>query len=356
MGGQTSRLWAYILNGWGVNFPTTARTYFYVTGAGAVDAAADDEAPPAPDDIDALADSGYVGSVPIGGQTSGWKSVQWAVPTSAAGAYNYWARVYDHGTSQWLGSRISASDFTVAAAPVAARILSQWALPTPAAGGANRLWSKVNNTGGPALPAGARVYYSLAGAGSIDMSADAAADDVAPDVAGDAGFVGYTSVAGMASGAVAWKSFDYTHPKNAGGAYTLHSRVWDTGGGTWLGPWSTGRGMTVTAKPFADVVNLWPQSSTATQGTNKNLWGRVSSVGGVNLPADARLHLFVSGSGYVANSSVAGQAPGVNVWKWAVWNVPGAEPTGARTMWGRVFSPTLGWLGAWSSSTPITVN
>jgi hypothetical protein len=178
-GGQTSTtLWARIWNNGSAALPADARVWFYVTAPGY---------------------TAWVGSTTVAGLASNataWYSFSnWSIPFNVSGAASYRASVWRGGTL--ISNTAGPQNFNIAAATaLAMRIEQLWPVYNAVPGGGITLWAYVRNIGSAALPATARVHYWVNSE------------------------VGSASVAGLASGAANWYSFNYTIPSTwVGGLY-----------------------------------------------------------------------------------------------------------------------------------------
>jgi hypothetical protein len=186
--------------------------------------------------------------------------------------------------------------------------------PTATSGKTLVLWARVRNNGTSALPGSAAVWFWVDGFG----------------------YVGSTSVGGLAAGANNWFSITWTLPATASGSIGYWARVWDGAqGGFWAGPW-TGPQAVQTGFP-APITSLWPVP-TRQRGQVAPLWARVANNRSAALPANSGVYRFVNRSGpfagvWVGNNSLAGQAINTNNWYLLNWTIPAAHTTGIHNYW-----------------------
>lgn len=178
------------------------------------------------------------------------------------------------------------------------------------------LWARVQNTGTVALPANDAVWFWVDGYG----------------------YVGSTSVAGLAPGGLVWYPFNWTIPANASGAINYWARVWDGAqGGFWTGAWAGPQAINV-GYP-APITQLWPPydqggSNTINRGDTTRLWAYVSNNRTAVLPA-AGVYFNVAPTGpfpmtWVGATAINPLAPATSAWRLFNWVVPAAQPTGAH--------------------------
>jgi hypothetical protein len=225
-GGQNATLWARVWNNGSAALPADARVWFRVTGTGF---------------------ASWVGSTSVAGLPSNataWYSFSWPIPVSRSGAHQYFASVWRSG-STLISNIAGPQNFNIAAAPaLAMRIESLWPIYNAVPGGNITMWAYVRNTGTAALPATARVHYWLNSE------------------------VGSTSVAGLASGAANWYSFNYTIPSAwVGGIYNYwaQGRNGATVLTSWYGPQRFTIGFnshfTGSTAPWLAVRGVWSNAS-----------------------------------------------------------------------------------------------
>lgn len=265
----------------------------------------------------------------------------WVTPAltlTAGRSYRWWIQTWNpSGYGPWS----APADFSIANAPASATVLSLWQVPDTRVGGTARLWARVRNNGGGALPAGSRVWFWVTG----------------PGWSGD-NYVGSVSVASIQPGTAQWAMFDWTLAAGrAPGTYTYYARVFD--GSAPLSPWSSGQSFTVlaTATASAAVVNTWP-IGTAVRGTAVDLWARVRNTGTTALPAGSNVRFWVAGpsgtGSWVGGTVVAGLAPAAEQWYRVQWTPAANAPTGGYTYWAQVWSATAA-ISAWSQGQPFPV-
>jgi hypothetical protein len=314
--GETATLWARVQNTGGSTLPSSARVYYQVVGPGGLNS--------------------YVGWASVGGLAPGglqWYSYNWSIPANRTpGTHNYYARVWNTATGQWLGAGSGPQSFTVVAG-LSADVTSLWPVGTKRQGETASLWARVQNTGGTTLPAAARVYYQVAGPGLNS-------------------YVGWASVGGLAPGDSRWYEFKWAIPANrTPGTHNYWAQVWNTATGTWLGARQGPQSFTVVAGAglSADVTSLWPPGNRVC-GTTTPLWARVQNTGGFTLPSSARVYYQVAGPGlnsYVGWASVGGLAPGDSRWYEFKWAIPANRTPGTHNYWAQVWNTATGtWLGA----------
>jgi hypothetical protein len=176
------------------------------------------------------------------------------------------------------------------------------------------LWARVQNTGSVALPASDAVWFWVDGIG----------------------YVGATSVGGLAPGANAWYSFNWTIPPNISGVINYWGRVWDGAqGGFWTGAWAGPQAVDV-GYP-APISQLWPPydqtgSNTINRGDTTRLWAYVSNNRSAALPA-AGVYFNVAPTGpfpmnWVGATAINPLTPGISAWRLFNWVVPAAHPVG----------------------------
>jgi Family of unknown function (DUF6298)/CARDB/Bacterial protein of unknown function (DUF937)/Putative collagen-binding domain of a collagenase len=192
--GSNATLWAQVRNTGSSTLPGNARVFFYVAGP---------------------SEPGWVGSTSAAGLTPGstqWFSITWAIPShQPTGNYNYWPQVW---TTEAISSSIP-QPFTIGSGggggpTVSAVIPSLWPVSGARRGVTVTLWAQVQNTGSSALPGNARVWFWVSG-----MSVP--------------GWVGSTSVAGLAPGSTQWFSINWAIPASAPtGNYNYWGHVWTT--------------------------------------------------------------------------------------------------------------------------------
>jgi hypothetical protein len=178
------------------------------------------------------------------------------------------------------------------------------------------LWARVQNTGTTALPASDAVWFWVEGYG----------------------YVGFASLGGLAPGANAWYSYNWTIPSNASGTISYWARGWDGAqGGFWTGAWAGPQAINV-GYP-APISSLWPVydaggSAVINRGDTARLWAYVSNNRAAVLPA-AGVYYNVAPTGpfpmtWVGATAINPLAPGTSQWRLFNWVVPAAQPLGAH--------------------------
>jgi peptidyl-Asp metalloendopeptidase len=205
--GQSATLSVVVRNTGNVAFPASTSVYFWMTGPGAT--------------------NGYVGnvllaSVPVGG----WDvyDFKWSIPvTQPVGRYTYRAMVWYQSGSGWraISGWSPDQNVTVVAGSFGASIERLWYVVQPSGtapkrGQPARLWAEALNTGRNAHDADTFIYFWVRGPG-LD------------------GYVGRQTLDGLASGASAWKFYDWTIPAGAEpDAYSYWAIAWRYVGSTWF--------------------------------------------------------------------------------------------------------------------------
>ena len=205
--GQTAELQAAVRNIGNVALPASTYVYFFVSGPGVT--------------------NGYVGRQEITGLPTGsvnFYRFDWPIPVDKpAGRYTYRAMVWTQSGSAWraISGWSQDSPFTVVAGSYAASVERLWYVAQPSGAPAKpgqpaRLWAEVLNTGRNSHDANTFVYFRVKGPGQD-------------------GYVGRQSLDGLASGASAWKFYDWTIPADAEpGAYSYWAIVWRYVAPTWF--------------------------------------------------------------------------------------------------------------------------
>jgi hypothetical protein len=284
--GGTVPLWAFVRNTSAIPLPADARVWFLVNGPGF---------------------NSWVGSASVAGLAPGataWFSYNWTIPSGTTpGAHEYRAQVWTDIAP--LSSLVGPQAFDVAPVVIAADITSLWPVTNAAQGTSATLWALVRNTGTAALPADARVWFLVAGPSFTS-------------------WVGSASVSGLAPGATAWYSYNWSIPSNQTiGNYEYRSQVWTNTAplSALFGP----QAFSIATPVFqANVQQLWEVVGIQ-KGTSAPLWALVRNTGTVTLPADARVWFHVTGPSYmswVGFASVAGLAPGATAWYSFDWTAP----------------------------------
>lgn len=307
--GKATTLWAYVVNNGPYPLPAPARVWFYTDGPGTT------------------AGEGWVGSASVSGLAPGagaWYSTTWTIPIgAAAGAWSYWARVYDGAAGEYLSNWRGPQALTVL--NVSAQITSVWPVPVTQAGQTASLWARVRNTGNVAFPSGTSVYFWVTGPG------------------GQNGYVGSRVLTGLAVGAEGWFNVAWTIPvAKPAGTYTYRAIVWYQSGTSWraVSGWSANQSFTVTAAPAyaASIQSLWtvsqPGGGAPERGQPARLWALVRNTGVNAHDANTSVYYWVTGpgqNGYVGSTTLNGLASGATAWKSFDWTIPAAGQLGAYT-------------------------
>lgn len=218
-----------------------------------------------------------------------------------------------------------------------ASIASLWSVNSAQIGQSSTLWAKVENTGYPVLPSGARVWFYVSGPGY-------------------SGWVGSASVANLTAGRNQWYYFNWSIPGDKqAGTYTYWAQVWTSSGS--ISPWSSPQTFTVTNNSSAQVNSLWSVYG-AQCGQSSRLWANVKNTGYSVLPSDARVWFYVSGPGYsgwVGSASTSNLAVGGSLWYYFNWSIPGGIQGGTYNYWAIVWT-SYGSISSWSSPQSFTLN
>jgi hypothetical protein len=206
------------------------------------------------------------------------------------------------------------------------------------------LWAYVRNNGPYALNASDRVWFYTEGPGTSTGE----------------GWVGSDVLTGLAPGAAAWFSFDWTIPTDAApGAWTYWAISYN--GSEYTSSWQGPQAFTVISLA-ASITNVWPVTG-AQAGQSATLWALVRNTGGGAFPANTRVYYYVNGpsgpNNYVGYTSVSGLAPGANAWFAFDWTIPPASPAGVYTYWAIVWNISANdvWrnLSGWSAAQNFNV-
>jgi Zn-dependent metalloprotease len=296
--GGVATLWASARNTGTVVLPADARVWYLVNGPSS---------------------NAWVGSTLVAGLAPGataWYSFNWAIPaTQAPGNYEYRAQVWTNTAA--VSTLFGPQAFPLAAAQ--ASVLQLWPVIGIQKGTSAPLWALVRNPGTAALPADARVWFQVMG----------------PSYAA---WVGSAPVGGLAGGATAWFSFNWTPPTSLlDGNYGYYAQVWtNTQAISSLhGP------QTFSLSALQSLItNLWPVSGAA-RGATVPLWAYVFNQSNTPLPAGARVWFYVTGPSYAAwvgSTLVQGLAPRSSAWFSFNWTIPAAQPLGAYTYHAQVWT------------------
>ncbi|HEX5475879.1 MAG TPA: hypothetical protein VFX12_14560 [Vicinamibacterales bacterium] len=335
--GQTSRLWVHVENDGTQAIPGDGVVWINVTGPNGSRAAVM-ATPGAPAGLS----NPWVGSPSVAGLASGtsqWYSFDWAIPASEPGGpYGYAAQVWatKNGVNQAISPMSGTQTFTVAPPPlpVAAKVLSGFAVPATSPGSTATLWAYVQSIGTDPLPAGSKVWFEVIGGGTST-------------------WVGATGVSGLAAGASQWYAYDWVVPNGAApGAFSYVAQVWSGGAISPLGP---AVAFTITPGPTASVDAVWPVNNAASGGTAV-LWAKVRNTGAASLPAGAKVWFFVDGPGWtgdhwVGSADVQGLAAGASNWYAFTWPIGSRE--GTFYYWAQVWS--TGAISGWSAGQSFVV-
>jgi hypothetical protein len=331
--GQTSRLWAYVVNNGPYALDSSSRVWFWTDGPST------------------STGEGWVGGTVLTGLAPGagaWYPFDWTKPGSVnPGTWQYWARVYDHTDAEYLSDWQGPTSFTVPSLDATA---TSYAADNTHVGGRTRLWGHAQNTGTAAFPANVYVYFWVYGPSQ-------------------SGYVGYANVASHNPGTGTWYYLDWdvwpmTRPA---GTYTYWAKVrYLDGNNVWndLSGWSAGQSFTVTAAPAyaGRVESLWtvskPAGGAPQAGQLARLWALPRNIGANTYDANTFVYYWVSGpstNGYVGSNVLTGLAPTAAVWKNEDWTPPAA---GNYTYWGIIWRWNgSSWvnLSGWSYGQPFTV-
>jgi subtilisin family serine protease len=299
--GGSATLWAFVRNTGSVALPAEARVWFLVAGPSF---------------------NSWVGSASVAGLAPGataWYSYNWAIPgNQTPGNYEYRSQVWKT-SSEPLSGVFGPQAFTVDATQVQANVLQLWEVVGIQKGTSAPLWAYVRNTGTVPLPADARVWFKVTGP-SYDS------------------WVGNASVAGLAPGATAWYSYNWTAPAGlTDGNYAYHAQVWTDAEtiSNYQGP------MAFPVNAFqSQVYLLWPVSGAARNATVP-LWAHVYNQSNTPLPAGARVWFYVVGPGYTAwvgSTLVQGLAARTAAWYAFNWTIPANQPAGAYNYFAQVWT------------------
>ncbi len=217
-----------------------------------------------------------------------------------------------------------------------ASIASLWSVSNAQIGQNSTLWAQVKNTGYPALPSDAKVWFYVSGPGY-------------------SGWAGSTSVANLATGERRWYYSDWSIPTNSqAGTYNYWAVVFTSGGS--ISSWSSPQTFAVTNNSSAQINSLW--SVNAQCGQSSYLWANVKNTGYSVLPSDAKVWFYVSGPGYsgwVGSASAASLAANNSQWYYFDWSIPGGTQAGTYNYWAIVFTSD-GSISSWSTAQNFTLN
>jgi Zn-dependent metalloprotease len=300
--GSNATLWALVRNTGTVALPADARVWYLVNGPSF---------------------NAWVGFTSVAGLAPGataWYSFNWAVPANQTpGNYEYRAQVWTNTNS--ISTLFGPQAFSIAGTAVQANVLQLWEVVGIQKGTSAPLWALVRNTGTVALPADARVWFQVFG----------------PSYAS---WVGNASVAGLAPGATAWYSFNWTAPAGlADGAYRYHAQVWTNTQAisNYQGPMNF-----LISGLQSHVLHLWPVAGAA-RGATVPLWAYVFNQSNTALPAGARVWFYVVGPGYsawVGSTLVQGLPGRAGGWYSFNWTIPNNQPLGAYNYFAQVWTGT----------------
>jgi hypothetical protein len=287
---------------------------------------------------------GWVGSAAVTGLAPGagaWYAFNWTIPNNAIpGAWNYRAAVWDSAAGEYLSDFAGPQNFTVLS--VQGTVLSLWPVPVTQAGNPATLWARAQNTGTGAFPAGTLMRYWVSGPGFSN-------------------YVGSVNVTGLAPGATAWYSFNWSiPPSRTPGAHSYWAILEYTSAGmtrnisAWQGP----QAFTVTAAPAlsARVDSLWtvskPAGGAPQRGFPVRLWGLVNNNGTAAHGTNTHIWYYVTGPGftaYVGSATTNPLASGASAWKFFDWTIPAGATLGNYTYHASVWQ----WTGsAWVMISP----
>ena len=229
----------------------------------------------------------------------------------------------------WRGNWKGPQAFTIYS--LAGTISQTWPVNGASNGHTSTLWAYTNNTGTGAFPPNTSVWFWVTGPGIN-------------------GYVGSVNVAGQASGASAWRGYNWAIPNNkAGGAHTYKAIIWtySAGGGGWkqLSPFSATRAFTIAYNAyFGEVVQTWPVYRAGTalppiRGTASRFWDNGRNSGALTHDANTRMWFYLTGpSGfsarYIGSVQTTGQTINTNVWRTVDYAIPAGSPLGTYTYYG----------------------
>jgi hypothetical protein len=329
--GQDAVLWAYVRNETPYTGTASQRVYFYTDGPGAGPG------------------EGWIGFASLAGLAPGagaWFSYTWTIPINAnAGAWNYWSIVWDTALGEYRSDWTAARAFTVYS--LVGTVLQTWPVTDAMNGHTSTLYARVQNTSNAAYPPNTHVYFWVDGPGI-------------------SGYVGSTSISGLAAGGVAWYGYNWFIPNTkAGGAHTYRAIIWSysAGGGGWkqVSGWSGAQAFNITYHSYwGEVTQTWPVltpgGGAVTRGVAGRYWGLGWNSGG--LVHDANVHLWFylvnpSGSGaYIGSVPTTGQALNSSIWRFRDHVIPAGSPLGTYTYYGIFWRWTgSSWvqIGPWSA-------
>jgi hypothetical protein len=321
--GQSTRLWAYVVNNGPYALPANARVWFYTDGPGSG------------------VGEGWIGSSPVAGlapNTGAWYYFDWTKPGGVApGAWQYQAIVYDGAAAEYLSAWSGVQTFTV---PSLTATVNGYPVGTQVAGGTAKLWGYVSNTGTATFPSNVYVYFWVSGPG------------------GPNDYVGSADVGELTPGAASWYSFDWNirPPSLPAGIYTYWAIVrYLDANGEWnhLSSWSPAQNFTVNAAPAlaGAVDSLWtvsqPDGSAPAVGQKVRLWALARNAGLNTFDAYTSVHFWVTGHGIVGSASVKDLASDNVKWSYLDWDVPSS---GSYTYWAIIIRDdgvSTTYLGPW---------
>jgi hypothetical protein len=303
--GQSTRLWAYVVNNGPYALPANARVWFYTDGPGSG------------------VGEGWIGSSPVAGlapNTGAWYSFDWTKPGGVApGAWQYQAIVYDGDAGQYLSAWSGAQAFNV---PSLAASVNGYPVGIQVAGGTAKLWAYASNTGTATFPSAVYAYFWVNGPGGPNT------------------YVGSVDVAELAPGGASWYSFDWNIPvSHPAGTYTYWAIVrYLDANGQWndLSGWSPAQNFTVNVAPAlaGRVDQLWtvaqPDGSAPAPGQPVRLWALSHNTGLNAFDEYTSVYFWVSGYGIVGSRSLMGLASDGVTWSYLDWTVPSS---GSYTYW-----------------------
>ena len=206
------------------------------------------------------------------------------------------------------------------------------------------LWAYVRNNSAYTLPASNRVWFYTDGPGSSTGE----------------GWVGSDTLAGLAPGAGAWFSFDWTIPTDAApGSWVYWAIVYDAG--EYLSDWQGPQAFSVISVS-ANITSVYPVSG-AQAGQSATLWALVHNTGGGAFPANTTVYYYVNGpsgpNNYVGYTAASGLGAGVTNWFSFDWTIPPGSPAGVYTYYAIVWNVSANgvWrnLSNWSSGQNFNV-
>jgi hypothetical protein len=308
--GQSTTLWAFVVNNGPYALRSSARVWFWTDGPG--------NGP----------GEGWVGFASLGGLAPGagtWYAFSFAIPMNAnPGAWVYWARVHDALAGEYLSNWRGPQAFTVL--NPAAKVFHVWHDSVIEPGQTALLSVSVLNTGNVALPAGCYVYFWMTGPGGTN------------------GYVGRILIESVPVGGYYVYDFHWSTPVSQPvGRYTYRAMVWYQSRNEWraLGGWSPDNNVTVVAGSYgASIERLWyvvhPSGTAPKRGQPARLWAEALNTGRNAHDANIFVYFWVRGpgqDGYVGRQTLDGLASGAAAWKFYDWTIPAGAQPGVYSYW-----------------------